>query len=108
MKNSTPNGLQTTAAFVLLMVPVYVLNLWITAFDAGSNQEERVAAFKDSLPVAIENMVTLSLIQLVFIIGGLVLAARARKNSAGLLKFFNTLLLIGGSLLLAQVLFWLM
>ncbi len=108
MKNPSTVLLQTISAFLLLMIPVYVIHLWTTAFAAGNNQEDRVASFKSSLPVAINNMSTLNLILLAFVIGGMVLAAFARKGSGMTYKLINTLLLAGGSLLLVLMLFWMM
>ena len=108
MENQNKRLLQTASSFILLMIPVYVINIWTRSFNAGTSQEERVAIFKSNLPLPVDDMSDLNWILLGLVTVGMVLAAMARKNAGITYKLINTLLLAGGSLLFVLLLFWMM
>jgi hypothetical protein len=98
----------TIAGTLFLLVPVLLFILWIIAANRGSNQTESVSIFLSFLPNSIQNVKTITLIEILFCAFALTATAISRKIKGRLWNILNLTVLILSSILLFLNIFSLM
>ena len=93
---------------ICLFVPLYILGLWIHAFNAGATQIERVEIFEGYFPGFLQGRFAVTIMSNAFCILVIIFGSIGLKLNVKSWKALNTGTLVLGLLLLALNLFQIM
>jgi hypothetical protein len=104
MKRQIPNYKQlkilTSVGVFCLAIPLYIYTLWISIFDLGDTQAERVTIFKSYFPNFLQGRWDTTYIGIIFSILAIIFSLKGLKLPNKIWKIMNIIILIMSSLLL--------
>ena len=106
--SSKRNIIMGYLALVLLLIPMWIMGLWIYAAEQGNTQAERVAIFHEYLPTLLRGYNVTSLISVTCCFLAIVLSDVSFSRGSGAGRIVNIVVMIIGSLLFLLNLFGMM
>jgi hypothetical protein len=110
MKSLTHRSLKifTVLGLICLFVPVFVMGLWIHAFNLGTTQIDRVAIFNSYFPDSLDGRRDITFISIAFCNSAIILSNISMKLHGKLWKALNVIIMVFSILLLSLNLFSMM
>jgi hypothetical protein len=106
-KTYSPNNGMSIVGLLFLLIPIFILMLWISTFSANpsASQEEKVKIFSSYFPTFLRSTSSISLIVLASAVGALVFTVAGRKSANRIFKVVGIIVIIVASLVLLLQLF---